>query len=73
VTDKEMALEACDGALKQDVAKAAAAYADSVVIAHESPETAAKRLAAGLVARKAAYASVRAIIAQVFAEGQPPV
>jgi len=52
--------------LKQDIAKAAAAYADSVVISHESPETAAKRLAAGLVARKAAYASSREIVAQVF-------
>jgi hypothetical protein len=70
--DRDMALDACDSALKQDIAKAAAAYADSVVISHESPETAAKRLAAGLVARKAAYASIRAIIAQVFSEGQPP-
>jgi hypothetical protein len=66
--DRDMALEACDGALRQDIAKAVLAYVDSVVIAHETPENAAKRLAAGLVARKAAYASCREIVAQVFPE-----
>jgi hypothetical protein len=66
MTDKDLALEACDSALKADVTKAVSAYVDSVVISHEIPETAAKRLAAGLVARKAAYASCRAIVAQVF-------
>jgi hypothetical protein len=66
VKDKDLALEACDSALKADVMKAVSAYVESVVIAHEPPETAAKRLAAGLVARKAAYASSREIVAQVF-------
>ena len=70
--EKDIALEACDGALRADITKAVLAYVDSVVIAHETPENAAKRLAAGLVARKAAYASSRAIVAQVFAAAGPP-
>jgi len=66
VKDKDLALEACDSALKADVMKAVSAFVESVVIAHEPLETAAKRLAAGLVARKAAYAETREIVAQVF-------
>jgi hypothetical protein len=66
MNDKDMALEACASAFRADVARAVSAYVESVVIAHEPPETAAKRLAAGLVARKAAYASSREIVAQVF-------
>jgi hypothetical protein len=69
--DGEMALEACDSALRADITKAVLAYVDSVVIAHETPENAAKRMAAGLVARKAAYASCRAIVAQVFTAAEP--
>ena len=72
MTDKEMALEACDGALKQDVAKAVAAYADSVVIGGVSPVTAAERFKAGLKARMAAHIASRDLVEEVFSETQPP-
>jgi len=72
MNDKQTALDACDGAHKDHIAKSASAYFDAFLAAEGQTDAdalrtqAGERFKAGLRVYQAAHDSSRALVGQVF-------
>ena len=67
---KQLALDACDGALKNGVTELTKIYIAATELGGNTEE-AVRRFKAGLEALKSGYAASRELVGQAFSEGAP--